>query len=68
MRPVGSSRDAVRGLRASYAASTSLLNPMAALRALTMQATIQISRLHTNPSVRAARIIPTSANGSANTE
>src|SRR5687768_2847225 len=39
--PRGSSRDAVRGFRASKRASTSRLNPIAALLALTMQATIQ---------------------------
>ncbi len=41
MTPRGSSRIAVRGLSASKRASTARLNPMAALRALTMQRTIQ---------------------------
>src|SRR5688572_13933932 len=41
MRPLGISRDEVRGFAASNRASTSRLNPMAALRAVTMQATIQ---------------------------
>ena len=41
---------------------------MAALRAETMQATIQITRVQSNPTNRAARSAPTSANGSANTE
>ena len=40
MRPAGSSRIDVRGLRASNDASTSRLKPMAALRAKTMQATM----------------------------
>ena len=42
--PRGSSREAVRGLRASYFASTRRLKPIAALRAATIAATIQSSR------------------------
>ena len=42
--PRGSSREAVRGLSASNRASTSRLNPIAVLRAVTMAATIQTSR------------------------
>ena len=68
MRPAGNSRDAVRGFLASKRASTSRLNPIAALRAATMHPTIQITRRHSNPTVRAASSAPTSANGSANTE
>ena len=41
MAPRGSSRIAVRGLSASKRASTRRLNPIAALRAATMQTTIQ---------------------------
>ena len=41
MRPAGSSRFAVRGFDASNRASTSLLNPIAAERAVTMHAIIQ---------------------------
>ena len=41
IEPRGSSRFAVRGLSASIRASTSRLNPMAALRAATIATTIQ---------------------------
>ena len=68
MRPCGSSRIAVRGLRASNDASTSRLNPMAALRAATMQATIHTTRIQPNGTSLNASSAPVSANGSANTE
>ncbi len=68
IRPAGNSRIDVRGLRLSNSASTSRLKPMAALRAATMQATIQTTRIHSKPTYRAARSAPTSANGSAKTE
>ena len=42
--PRGSSRIAVRGFFASYCASTSRLNPIAALRAATIATTIQATR------------------------
>jgi hypothetical protein len=71
--PRGSSRDAVRGLSASYRASASRLNPMAALRAATMATTIHATRQPTTPAdhspVRCrASSAPVRANGSANTE
>src|SRR5215471_5023101 len=68
IRPRGSSRIAVRGLRASKPASTRRLNPIAALRAVTIAATIHATRAIVSGTTRAARIAPTSANGSANTE
>jgi hypothetical protein len=68
MAPRGSSRIAVRGFSASKRASTSRLNPMAALRALTMQRMIQPACGHENGSCRHASSAPVSANGSANTE
>jgi hypothetical protein len=68
MTPRGSSRAAVRGLRASCEASTSRLNPMAADRAVTMQAMIQPSRGHEKATSRVASSAPVSAKGSANTE
>ncbi len=68
MRPAGNSRLAVRGLRASNPASTSRLNPIAALRAATMQSAIHTSRIHSKSTRREASNAPTSANGSANTE
>jgi hypothetical protein len=46
--PRGSSRIDVRGLRASCCASAIRLKPMAALRALTMQTTIQATCDHEN--------------------
>jgi hypothetical protein len=66
--PRGISRIAVRGLSASHRASTRRLKPMAALRALTMQTTIQTTCVQENGSVRHASSAPVSANGSANTE
>src|SRR5688572_33488884 len=66
--PRGSSRMAVRGLSASHRASTTRLNPMAALRTLTMQTTIHPTWLQENGCTRQARSAPVSANGSANTE
>src|SRR5215204_3282791 len=68
MRPVGISRDAVRAFFASKRESTRRLNPIAAPRAVTMHPTIQITRCHSNPTVRAASSAPTRANGNANTE
>ena len=68
MTPRGSSRIAVRGLSASKRASTARLKPIAALRALTMQTTIQPTCVHENGCVRHASSAPVSANGSANTE
>jgi len=59
---------AVRGLAASYRQSTSRLNPMAALRAVTIAATIHPTRAGVSGVVRPASSAPTSANGSANTE
>ena len=41
MRPLGISRDEVRGFEASNRASTRRLKPIAALRAVTMHTTIQ---------------------------
>ena len=41
MRPLGISREDVRGFAASNRASTRRLKPIAALRAVTMQTTIQ---------------------------
>jgi len=70
IRPLGSSRIAVRGLVASCAASARRLNPMAALRAVTMQARIQPRRVHDHDAAapaRTANSAPTSANGKANT-
>src|SRR5687768_4178640 len=68
MAPRGSSRIAVRGFNASNLASTNRLNPIAALRALTMQTTIHPTWLQENGWSRHASSAPVSANGSANTE
>jgi hypothetical protein len=68
MAPRGSSRIDVRGFNASYLASTSRLNPMAALRAHTMQTTTQKIWDQSNGWVRHANSAPVSANGSAKTE
>ena len=68
MRPRGSSRIDVRGFSASVLASTTRLNPIAALLALTMQTMIHSAWDQEKPSVRQARSAPVSANGSANTE
>jgi hypothetical protein len=71
--PRGSSRIAVRGLSASCEASASRLNPIAALRAATMAATIHPRRwsrdvpVH-SPGRCSAINAPVRANGSANTE
>ncbi len=46
--PRGSSRIDVRGFSASWRASTSLLKPMAALRALTIQTMIHATCNHEN--------------------
>ena len=64
----GSSRFAVRGFAASNRASTNRLNPMAAVRAATMAATIHATRVMVIGACRAARRAPTRANGRANTE
>ena len=68
--PRGSSRFAVRGFSASWRASTSRLNPMAALRAVTIAARIQKRRPAESAlaSRCSASSAPASANGSANTE
>jgi hypothetical protein len=58
----------VRGLSASNRASTSRLNPIAALRAPTMQTTIQPTCAHEKGWSRHASSAPVSANGRANTE
>ena len=67
-RPAGISRIAVRGLSASQRASTMRLKAMAALRAVTIAATIQPTRVQVIGCSIAASSAPTSANGSANTE
>ena len=65
--PRGSSRPAVRGLRASIAWSARRLNPIAALRAPTIATTIHRSvRQGTRPPP--ASTAEASANGSAKTE
>src|SRR5205807_2338499 len=66
--PRGSSRAAVRGLSASIRASTSRLNPIAALRAPTIATTIHKTMRQVIGVCCAARSAPASANGSANTE
>src|SRR5688572_22200918 len=66
--PRGSSRMDVRGFIASNRASTRRLNPIAALRALTMQTTIQSTCRQEKGCSRQASSAPVSANGSANTE
>src|SRR5262249_45550881 len=66
--PRGSSRMAVRGLRASIRASTSRLNPIAALRAATIATRIHATVAHVTVVRCAASSAPASANGSANTE
>src|SRR5688572_30906591 len=66
--PRGSSRIDVLGFAASNLASTRRLNPIAALRALTMQTTIQSTRVQENGWCRQASSAPVSANGSAKTE
>ena len=66
--PRGISRIDVRGLSASWRASASRLNPIAALRALTMQTTIHATCDQENGWSRHASSAPVSANGSANTE
>ena len=68
MRPLGISRDAVRGFAASNRASTRRLNPIAALRAVTMHTTIQTTCRHVTGCCREASSAPVNANGSANTE
>ena len=59
---------AVRGFSASKRASTSLLNAMAALRALIMQHAIHSTCSQRNGVDRHASKAPVKANGSANTE
>ncbi len=71
--PRGISRAAVRGFNASCAASASRLNPIAALRAATIAATIHPTRAATDRGVQSAEwwsasSAPVSAKGSANTE
>ena len=66
--PRGSSRFDVLGFSASIRASTSRLNPIAALRADTMAARIQPTVPQVIAVWRAASSAPASANGSANTE
>src|SRR4051812_7241219 len=69
--PRGSSRIAVRGFFASHRASTSRLNPIAALRAATIATMTQTARRTISGLVVAVRCTassaPVSANGSANT-
>jgi hypothetical protein len=67
-RPRGSSRIAVRGFSASIPASTSRLKPIAALRALTIQTTIQPTCDQEKGCTRHASSAPVSAKGSAKTE
>jgi hypothetical protein len=67
MTPRGISRIAVRGFFASYAASTSRLNPIAALRAATIATTIHPTRDQLSGVCRDASRAPVSANGSAKT-
>jgi hypothetical protein len=59
---------AVRGLSASIRASTSRLNPIAALRAATMATRIQATTVQVRGTCRLASSAPANANGSANTE
>ncbi len=66
--PRGSSRFAVRGLRASIRASTRRLKPIAALRAATIATRIQPTVCHVTAACLVASSAPASANGSANTE
>src|SRR5215471_13513304 len=66
--PRGSSRLAVRGLSASILASTSRLNPIAALRADTIATTIHSTVSQVRGACRDASSAPAKANGSANTE
>ncbi len=66
--PRGSSREAVRGLRASIAWSARRFTPIAALRAATMATTIQKRTRPSNPPCRVARAKEARANGSAKTE
>src|SRR5687768_7052896 len=66
--PRGSSRIDVLGFAASNLASTRRLNPIAALRALTMQTTIQSTCDQEKGCSRQASNAPVSANGSAKTE
>ena len=68
MRPLGISRDDVRGFAASNRASTRRLKPIAALRAVTMHTTIQSTCRQVTGCCRDASSAPVSANGSANTE
>ncbi len=68
MAPRGISRFAVRGFSASKRASTSRLNPIAALRAATMATRIHAIVGQVSGAWRAASSAPASANGSANTE
>jgi hypothetical protein len=62
--PLGSSRPAVRGLRASIPASINRLSAMAALRAATMATVIQAS-VGQGGMRSSARTAPAYANGSA---
>src|SRR5688572_1036312 len=63
--PLGSGREAVRGLAASMARSAMRLKVIAAVRAPTMAATIQAA-CHAVGSPPAPRTIPITAKGSAN--
>ena len=70
--PAGIARSFVRGFLASMSASASRLNPIAALRAPTiarrMKKTVRAGgSAYPAPVSRAARNIPTRANGSAKT-
>ena len=68
IRPLGSSRPAVRGFAASKRASTNRLKPIAALRAAIMQTMIQAACRHVTACCLDANSAPVSANGSANIE
>src|SRR5688572_31995869 len=66
--PRGISRVAVRGFSASYRASTSRLNPIAADRAATIATRIHNTTVQVIGDCREASSAPAKANGSANTE
>src|SRR5581483_7859355 len=63
--PIGISRAAVRGLRASYSRSTMRLNPIAANRAVVNATTTHHATRAVTSVVKLASVTPTSANGRA---
>ncbi len=65
--PLGNSRVAVRGLRASMWRSAIRLKPIAAVRAPTMASTMATTWAAEMPCERAARVAAASAKGSAKT-